>query len=70
MNIQGGKTVIGHDGILRSSSKVDFNGYPKFDCSFAKYLLDMGEKQLERCGDKIALRNADLGKAKMLSNIM
>ncbi len=61
-DVEGNVTVIGDDGILRSSSKVDFNDYPRFQCSYAKYILNMGEEQLKKDGDKIVLRNADLGK--------
>ncbi len=55
--------LIGKDGILRSSEEVDFDDHPKFDCSYAKYILDKGEERLKLDGDKIVLRNVDLGKS-------
>ncbi len=61
-DVEGNVTVIGDDGILRSSTKVDFDNYPRIKYSYAKHILNMGEEQLKKDGDKIVLRNADLGK--------
>ena len=48
------KTILGEDGILRSSGKVDLTVLPNLDgCSFVKFLLDQAKEQL--------LENADLG---------
>ncbi len=56
------KTVIGDDKVLRCEQKLDAEKtLPKMDKSYAEYLLQVAEEQLNSQGDRILFRNADLG---------
>ncbi len=55
------RSVVGADGILRSSIEVDFDALPKLKCCFAKHTLKQAKERINKYGDYTMLNNAILG---------
>ncbi len=57
------KSVLGADGVLRSSQPLDLTRMPKLEgrSSVPKHLMDLAKADLEKNGDRPFLINAELG---------